>query len=226
MGNKPQSRALTGVFLRHDDPLPPELPLPHAPVGNPSVVLPTGGLNVLFGRSAPRVVSLALRRALQQGVQPFIVGLELALPRVRQGLVDLADVATVFTLFLDKTRMTVALAAAIEDQIAAYLAAEGRVPGAQRSAIMFDLVGAHPHLLARLMREPEFAHLQAVGYTVPGSDGGPTCTLLHVRDLTLITRIDVQQLGANPVAFRLPTPHELAIPAAGYNPFSVSAATG
>ena len=56
MGNKPQSRALTGLFLGHDDPLPSERPLPHAPVGNPSVVLPVGGLNVLFGRAAPRVV--------------------------------------------------------------------------------------------------------------------------------------------------------------------------
>ena len=221
MGNKPQSRALTGLFLRHDDPLPPELPLPQAPVGNPSVVLPAGGLNVLFGRSAPRVVSLALRRALQQGVQPFIIGLEVALPRARQGAVDRADVATVSTLFLDKTRMTVALAVAIEDRIAAYLAAEGRAPGARRAAIMFDLVGAHPHLLARLMAEPEFAHVQAMGYTVPGSEGGPTCGLLYVRDLTLITRIDVQQLGVHPVAFRLPTPDELAMPAAGYNPFTV-----
>ncbi len=76
MGNKPQSRALTCAFLRPGTPTPAERPLPHAPVGHPAVVLPVDGLNVLFGRSAPRVVSLALRRALQQGYRPVAVGLE------------------------------------------------------------------------------------------------------------------------------------------------------
>lgn len=59
--------------------------------------MPVDGLNVLFGRSAPRVVSLALRRALQQGYRPVAVGLELALPRALPGPVDLADLAAVST---------------------------------------------------------------------------------------------------------------------------------
>lgn len=223
MGNKPQSRALTCAFLRPGAPTPAEWPLPHAPVGHPDVVLPVDGLNVLFGRSAPRVVSLALRRALQQGYRPVAIGLELALPRTLPGPVDLADLAAVSTLILDKTRVTVALATAIEDRLAAYLRAEGRAPELRRAAILFDLAGAHPHLLARLVREPEFAHLRAIGYTVPGGDGGPTCVLLYLRDLTAITRIDVQQAGAEPISFRLPTPAELATPAAGYNPFRAEA---
>ncbi len=219
MGNKPQSRALTCAFLRHDDQTPAELPLPDAPVGHPEVVLPVGGLNVLFGRSAPRVVSLAMRRALQQRYQPFAIGLELALPRALQRPVDLTELAAVSTLLLDKTRVTVALATAIEDRLAAYLTAEGRAPGLRRAAILFDLVGTYPHLLALLIREPDFAHLQTIGYTVPGSGGGPTCVLLYLRDVAAITRIDVQQAGAEPVAFRLPTPTELAAPATSYNPF-------
>ena len=223
MGNKPQSRALTCAFLRPGAPTPAEWPLPHAPVGHPAVVLPVDGLNVLFGRSAPRVVSLALRRALQQGYRPVAVGLELALPRALPGPVDLADLAAVSTLILDKTRVTVALATAIEDRLAAYWRAEGRAPGLRRAAILFDGVGAHPHLLARLVQEPEFAHLRAIGYTVPGGDGGPTCVLLYLRDLTAITRIDVQQAGAEPITFRLPTPAELATPVAGYNPFRAGA---
>ena len=81
---------------------------------------------------------------------------------------------------------------------------------------------AEPHR-ARLVREPEFAHLQAIGYTVPGGDGGPTCVLLYLRDLAAITRIDVQQAGAEPIPFRLPTPAELATPVAGYNPFRAEA---
>ena len=223
MGNKPQSRAVTCAFLRQGDPPAAELPLPDAPVGHPEAVLPSGGLNVLFGRSAPRVVSLAMRRALQQGYWPVTVGLELALPRALQRPVDLADLAAVSTLFLDKTRVTVALAAAIEDRLAVYLTAEGRAPGLRRAAILFDGVGAHPHLLARLVQEPDFAHLRAIGYTVPGGDEGPTCVLLYLRDLTAITRIDVQQAGAEPISFRLPTPAELATPAAGYNPFRAGA---
>ena len=219
MGNKPQSRALTCAFLRPGAPTPAEQPLPHAPVGHPEVVLPVDSLNVLFGRSAPRVVSLALRQALQQGYQPVTIGLELALPRALPHPVDLVDLAAVSTLLLDKTRVTVALAAGIEDRLAAYLTAEGRAPGPRRAAILFDLVGAHPRLLARLVQEPDFAHLHAIGYTVPGGDGGPTCVLLYLRDLAAITRIDVQQAGTEPVAFRLPTPAELAAPAPGYNPF-------
>ena len=220
MGNKPQSRALTCAFLHPGAPIPAELPLRNAPVGHPEVVLPVGGLNVLFGRSAPRVVSLAMRQAVQQGYRPVIIGLELALPRLLQRPVDLADLATVSTLPLDNTRVTVPLATAIEDRLAAYLTAEGRAPGSRRAAILFDLVGAHPHLLARLVQEPDFADLQAIGYTVPGGSGGPTCVLLYLRDLAAIIRIDVQQAGAEPVAFRLPTSAELAAPATGYNPFS------
>ena len=144
MGNKPQSRALTCAFLRPGAPTPAEWPLPHAPVGHPAVVLPVDGLNVLFGRSAPRVVSLALRQALQQGYRPVAVGLELALPRALPGPVDLADLAAVSTLILDKTRVTVALATAIEDRLAAYWRPEGRAPGLRRAAILFDGVGAHP----------------------------------------------------------------------------------
>ena len=116
-----------------------------------------------------------------------------------------------------------ALATAIEDRLAAYWRAEGQAPGLRRAAILFDGVGAHPHLLARLVQEPDFAHLRAIGYTVPGDDGGPTCVLLYLRDLTAITRIDVQQAGAEPISFRLPTPAELATPAAGYNPFRAEA---
>ena len=69
---KPQFRTikptlLTGLFLPADAPVPDAAPLPDAPVPNPNLRLPTGGVSLLYGINAPGLMGQALHRAQRQG---------------------------------------------------------------------------------------------------------------------------------------------------------------
>ena len=77
------------------------------------------------------------------------------------------------------------------------------------------------------MAEPEFAHIKAVVLALPGAeapDGNrPSAQVLYLRDPDAIRSIEVDYgvpLGHK--AFRVPTPEELARPAALFNPFAAT----
>ena len=97
------------------------------------------------------------------------------------------------------------------------------------TALRFDELGRYPELLGPVLAEPEFAHLKAVVLALPGAeapDGNrPSAQVLYLRDPGAIKAIEVDYgvpLGHK--AFRVPTPEELARPAALFNPFAAAAA--
>ena len=57
---------LTAAFLPASEPVPAEMPLPNAPVPNPNMRLPAGGVSLLYGGHASRLLGQALQRAQQQ----------------------------------------------------------------------------------------------------------------------------------------------------------------
>jgi hypothetical protein len=212
--------ALTSYFARQDEPDPHDIPLCNAPVANANLALPANGVNFLFGRGAPRVISQAMQRAIKQGYRPFNATVALQFHRVSPSttFLESADLAATELLVLEKTRITVELAREVQDYLAAYLAERQIHPALKRSAIFFDLVAAYPHLLEQLVKEPRYAHLKGIVYNLPGTAQGPASRLLYLRDLNVITRIQTLEAAGRPV-FRLPTPDEMAQPPRLYNPF-------
>jgi hypothetical protein len=214
--------ALTLYFVRPEALASEHFPVPlcNAPTANANVRLPGGGINLLFGRSARSVVSHAMRLALDQGYRPLNARVTLAFTHPQAGPPPLTvdRLATTSLLVLEKTHVSVGLAALIQERLAGYLAEDGTPAPPTRSPIAFALASTYPYLLARLTSAPEFSHLQGLVYTVTGSERGPPARLLYLRDRQAIAGIQSIAIDGKP-AFRLPKAKEWAAPAKGYNPF-------
>lgn len=217
---------LTSYFAAAGEPQPSKLALPNAPHANPAITLPRYGLNLLFGRYAPRVMSVAMQRAVSAGYQPYNATLTAMFERSFGSIIDQDDLPAVDVLLLLRSRLKVALAEDVHEHFLGYLGAAGITPVIRYKPSAFELVGQYPHLLARLLTEPAYQHLKGVCYSVPGVGTGPSVQLFYLRDLSVITRIQTIGSDSEPL-FRLPTATELADLvnlAPTYNPLLDSAA--
>lgn len=224
---------LTGLFLPARTPPPVEAPLPDAPVPNPSLRLPAGGLSLFYGNGAPGLMGQALQRAQRQGHYGIGARVFAAFARVQQASRALPHerLPEVEVLWLNRIHCVRETAERLQAHVLRYLREDGlREDGradAPETPLRFAEIARHPELLERVLAEPEFAHLKAVVLTLPGAealDGNrPSAQILYVRDPGAIRAIEVDYgapLGQK--VFRVPTPEELARPSAGFNPFAAT----
>lgn len=234
LSEKPLFRALkptllTGLFLPADAPVPPAAPLPDAPAPNPTLRLPAGGVSLLYGINAPGLMGQALHRAQQQAWRAIGARVAARFERVQAAGRQLAPelLPQVEVLWLNKLYTGSEVAETVQNHIARYLKEEGHPLVKPESPLSFALANDHPHLLPRLLAEPEFRHLRAVVMLLPGiqlkDDPRPAAQMMYVRDLSAIQGIRVDY-GAPPgqAVFRLPTAEELAQPRQPLNPFAAT----
>ncbi len=217
---------LTAAFLPASEPVPAEMPLPNAPVPNPNMRLPAGGVSLLYGGHASRLLGQALQRAQQQEWRSIGGRATTAFERVlalgRQLSLELLPQVEV--LWINKLYTGASVAERIQAHLRRYLAEEGR-PVVPEPALRFAEISQHPDQLQRLLTEPEFAHLRAVVMVLPGvtlKDGPrPAVQLLYVRDLTAFQSVQVDYgTPSHQQIFRVPTLEEVAQPRPQLNPFA------
>ena len=220
---------LTGLFLPAEAPTPQDVPLPDAPVPNPTLRLPTGGVSLLYGVSASSLLGQALHRAQQQEWRAIGARVALAFGRVQASGRPLTPdlLPQVEVLWLNKLYTGLEVAEAVQNHVARYRREDGHPLLQPEPPLNFTPASDHPYLLSRLLAEPEFCHLRAVVMRLPGvmwKDGPrPAAQLMYVRDLTAIQRLRVDYgAPAGQPVFRLPTPDELAQPRPGFNPFAAT----
>ena len=219
---------LTALFLPARTPPPVEAPLPDAPLPNPSLRLPAGGLTLFYGNGAPGLMGQALQRAQRQGHYGIGARVFATFARVQQASRPLLHerLPEVDVLWLNRIHCVRETAERLQAHALRYLREAGR-DDAPETPLRFAEIARHPELLERVLAEPEFAHLKAVVLTLPGAeapDGNrPSAQIMYVRDPSVIRAIEVDYgapLGQK--AFRVPTPEELARPAALFNPFAAT----
>ncbi len=219
---------LTALFLPARTPPPVEAPLPDAPLPNPSLRLPAGGLTLFYGNGAPGLLGQALQRAQRQGHYGIGARVFAAFARAQQASRPLLHerLPEVDVLWLNRIHCVRETAERLQAHVLRYLREAGR-DAAPETPLRFAEIARHPELLERVLAEPEFAHLKAVVLTLPGveaPDGNrPSAQIMYVRDPGVIRAIEVDYgapLGQK--AFRVPTPEELARPAALFNPFAAT----
>ena len=219
---------LTGLFLPAEVPTPLDAPLPDAPIPNPNLRLPRGGISLLYGLNASGLMGEALRRAQQQEWRAM--GLRV---RAHFGQVQAPGYALsvpllpqVEVLWLNKLYVGADIAEIVQNHIVRYLEEDGQPLPKLRSPLSFKPIHDHPHLVQRLLEEPEFKHLRAVVLRLPGiemKDGPrPMAQILYVRDLSALQtiRVDYGPPDAQTV-FRIPTPEEQA-QLRPFNPFAAT----
>lgn len=220
---------LTGLFLPVRTPPPAGAPLPDAPLPNPNLRRPAGGVTLFYGINAPGLMGQALQRAQQQGYYGIGGRVFAEFGRVQQASRPLPDerVPEVEVLWLNRMYCARATAERIQEHVLRYRAEAGQPVAAPAAALRFDDIGRHPELLERLLAEPGFRHLRAIVLTLPGveaPDGNrPSAQMMYVRDLTALKVIQVDY-GApqGQVVFRVPTPEEVERPTAPFNPFAAT----
>jgi hypothetical protein len=219
---------LTGLFLPARTPPPVEAPLPDAPLPNPSLRLPAGGLTLFYGNNAPGLMGQALQRAQRQGYYGIGARVFAAFARVQQASRALphARLPEVEVLWLNRIHCVRETAERLQAHALRHLREAGCADPPE-TPLRFAELGRHPELLERVLAEPEFAHLKAVVLTLPGAeapDGNrPSAQIVYLRDPGAIRAIEVDYgapLGQK--AFRVPTPDELARPSASFNPFAAT----
>lgn len=217
---------LTALFLPAAAPTPPSVPLPDAPVPNPNLRLPSGGVSLLYGVTATGLLGQALHRAQQQGWRAIGGRATTAFGRVlasgRQLSLDLLPQVEV--LWINKLYTAASVAARIQDHVVRYLEEAGH-PVTPEPPLRFAEITRHPECLERLLTEPEFAHLRAVVTVLPGvklPDGPrPSAQILYVRDLTALKTVQVDYgTPDRQQIFRIPTPEDVARPRPPWNPFA------
>lgn len=217
---------LTGLYLPREAPLPEGVPLPDGPVPNPELRLPAGGVSLLYGLGAPGLMGQALHRAQHQDWRAIGAQATAVFERVLAAgrLLAPGQLPEVQVLWLNKLYTGGAVAETVQRHLLRYLEEEGRVPPKLPKPQSFALAGQHPHLLRRLLDEPEFSHLRAAVALLPGvSDKGdprPASQIMYVRDLSALRDVRVIY-GAPPDVrvFRMPEAGELERPRAALNPF-------
>jgi len=220
---------LTGLFLPANAPIPREAPLPDAPATNPTLRLPAGGVSLLYGINAPGLMGQALHRAQRQEWRAIGARVTTRFDRVQASGRQLTPerLPQVEVLWLNKLYTGLEVAEAIHDHVARYLADDGHPLLKRESPLTFADLSGHPHLLSRLLAEPEFRHLRAVVLSLPGirlkDDLRPNVQMMYVRDLTALQSIRVDY-GAppGPPVFRLPTAEELTQPRTTLNPYAAT----
>lgn len=219
---------LTGLFLPVGTPPPTGAPLPDAPLPNPGLRLPAGGLTLFYGTAAPGLMGQALQRAQRQGYYGVGARVFVAFERVQQASRALphARLPEVEVLWLNRIHCVRETAERLQAHALRHLRSAG-IDVRPATALRFDELGRYPELLGPVLAEPEFAHLKAVVLALPGAeapDGNrPSAQVMYLRDPGAIKAIEVDYgvpLGHR--AFRAPTPEELARPAATFNPFAAT----
>lgn len=219
---------LTGLFLPARTPPPVDAPLPDAPVPNPGLRLPGGGLTLFYGINAPALMGQALQRAQQQGYYGIGARVFAAFDRVQQASRALPHerLREVEVLWLNRMYCIRETAERLQEHVLRYLREDGR-PAAPETPLRFAEITRHPDLLERVMAEPEFSHLKAVVLTLPGAeapDGNrPSAQMMYVRDPRALKAIEVDY-GAplDRKVFRVPEKEDLARRAAPFNPFAAT----
>ena len=220
---------LTGLFLPADAPVPDAAPLPDAPVPNPNLRLPTGGVSLLYGINAPGLMGQALHRAQRQGWRAIGARVTTRFNRVQASGRQLTPelLSQVEVLWLNKLYTGREVAEAVQHHVVRYLADDGHPLLKPEPPLSFADLGNHPYLLPRLLAEPAFRHLRAVVIVLPGvplkDDLRPAAQMMFVRDLTALQSLQVDY-GAptgQPV-FRLPTAEDVAQPRTTLNPFAAT----
>lgn len=211
----------TASYPPAHEPLPARLILPNAPCPNP-VVFPGNGINLLYGRSAPLILSQALRLAQARGLQAIHATLTVKL-RVAEVLttpITPENLADTDVLLLEVSYTAAAIEQAINDYLDRVVGKRAVVQPGRRPEVTFGRVSRAPQLIAHLFDMPALRHLKAFIYTVPASKRGSAARFLYLRDFSAITRI---QSAAPECSFILPPPAELA-DTPPYNPFQPKAA--
>lgn len=219
---------LTALFLPAGTPPPVEAPLPDAPLPNPGLRLPAGGITLFYGTAAPGLMGQALQRAQRQGYYGIGARVFAAFERVQQASRQLphARLPEVEVLWLNRIHCVRETAERLQAHALRHLRSAG-IDVRPETPLRFAELGRHPELLERVLAEPEFAHLKAVVLALPGAeapDGNrPSAQVMYLRDPGAIRSIEVDYgvpLGHK--AFRAPTPEELARPSAPFNPFAAT----
>jgi len=220
------STLLTALFLPASEPVPAEAPLPNAPVPNPNLRLPAGGVSLLYGGNASRLLGQALQRAQQQEWRSIGGRVTTAFGRVlatgRQ--LSLEQLPHVEVLWLNKLYTGTNVAECVQAYTLRYLKEEGGLV-LPEPALRFAEISRRPEWLERLLTESEFAHLRAVVIALPGvklKDGPRSAAqVMYIRDLTAIQSVHVDYgTPSNRQIFRMPTSEEIAQPRPSLNPFA------
>ena len=217
---------LTALFLPADAPVPSDAPLPDAPVPNPHLRLPGGGVSLLYGGSASRLLGQALQRAQQQNWRSIGGRATTAFARVLATgqQLSLEQLPHVEVLWLNKLYTGSHVAERIQTHTQRYLEAKGHSVTLD-PPLRFTEISHHPECLGRLLTEPEFAHLRAVVIVLPGvkfQDGlRPAAQMMYIRDLSALQSVQVDYgTPSRQQIFRAPTLEEVAQPRALLNPFA------
>lgn len=215
--------ASTLGFMPRGVPADTRIMLPVVPPVDTEVTLPHRGMNLLTGVTAPKILGAALRRYDSGRYRHYSVNLKVTVQRAipSNQLVEPEYLADTELLIFENTRMSIPLATAIQDDWLLILQERYGIGVDKLAAYApraFRLLAEHPYLLADLAELPQYAHLKAMIYVLPG-DTTARHRFLYLRDLSLISNVIIA--GEYPdMTWRLPTQAELDQPPASYTPFA------